>query len=101
MPVQEEDQAYFAMKQVTLKKMEKVSRDEVLEECNVLQSLASKPNNDDFILRFFGWKSSTGSLKILLELGEHDFNYILRSRRLSRAQILTYWYQVRAIFRGD
>ncbi|PWN31962.1 uncharacterized protein FA14DRAFT_126844, partial [Meira miltonrushii] len=63
--VAEQDQAYFAMKQVTLKKMEQVSREEVLEECNLLQTLASKRNNEDFILRFFGWKSSTGSLKIL------------------------------------
>lgn len=92
--VPESDQAYFAMKQVTLKKMEQVSREEVLEECNLLQSLASKPNNEDFILRFFGWKSSTGSLKILLELGEHDFNQILRAQRLSRTQIVTYWYQM-------
>lgn len=82
------------MKQVTLKKMEKVSRDEVLEECNMLQSLASKRNNEDFILRFFGWKSSTGSLKILMELGEHDFSHILRSQRLTRDQIATNWYQM-------
>lgn len=92
--VAEGDQAYFAMKQVTLKKMEQVSREEVLEECNLLQTLASKRNNEDFILRFFGWKSSTGSLKILLELGEHDFNQILRAQCLSHAQIVRYWYQM-------
>lgn len=92
--VPESEQAFFAMKQVTLKKMEKISREEVLEECNLLQSLAGKRNNEDFILRFFGWKSSTGSLKILLELGEHDFNYILREKRLSREQIMQYWHQV-------
>jgi serine/threonine protein kinase len=92
--VPESEQAYFAMKQVTLKKMEKISREEVLEECNLLQSLAGKLNNEDFILRFFGWKSSTGSLKILLELGEHDFNHILREARLSRQQIVQYWHQM-------
>lgn len=92
--VPESEQAYFAMKQVTLKKMEKISREEVLEECNLLQSLAGKKNNEDFILRFFGWKSSTGSLKILLELGEHDFNHILREGRLSRQQIMQYWHQM-------
>ena len=92
--VPESEQAYFAMKQVTLKKMEKISREEVLEECNLLQSLAGKRNNEDYILRFFGWKSSTGSLKILLELGEHDFNHILREGRLSRQQIEQYWHQM-------
>lgn len=93
--VPEQEQAYFAMKQVTLKKMEKISREEVLEECNLLLSLAGKRNNEDYILRFFGWKSSTGSLKILLELGEHDFNHILRDGRLSRHDIRQYWQQVR------
>jgi serine/threonine protein kinase len=92
--VPEHEQAYFAMKQVTLKKMEQVSREEVLEECNLLQMLASKQNNENYILRFFGWKSSTGSLKILLELGEHDFNQILRARRLTHQQIVTYWHQM-------
>ncbi|UZJ55868.1 hypothetical protein CBS101457_005188 [Exobasidium rhododendri] len=92
--VPESEQAYFAMKQVTLKKMEKISREEVLEECNLLQSLAEKRNNEDFILRFFGWKSSTGSLKILLELGEYDFNHILREGRLSKEQIMQYWHQM-------
>ncbi|CAO1631301.1 unnamed protein product [Parajaminaea phylloscopi] len=94
-PVPEELQAYFAMKQVSLKRLEQSSRDELLQEAQLLESLAVAEDSDRYVLRYFGHKHSGDTLKILMELGEMDFNTLLRTKHpLPRAALSEYWRQM-------
>lgn len=94
-PVPEELQAYFAMKQVSLKRLEQSSRDELLQEAELLENLAVVEGSDKYVLRYFGHKHSGDTLKILMELGEMDFNTLLRTQHpLPRAALSEYWRQM-------
>ncbi|KDN45473.1 kinase-like protein, partial [Tilletiaria anomala UBC 951] len=74
----EEQQAYFAMKQVNLKKIDPGSREGVLKEADYLEALARLPGYDEHILRYFAHKANESHLKILIELGDCDFSDVLR-----------------------
>ncbi|KAK0558504.1 Serine/threonine kinase mps1 [Tilletia horrida] len=78
-PVPESQQGWFALKQVSLRKLEMQSREEVIKEAALLESLAMKEGNEQFLLRYFGHKVTSGNLKILVELGDCDFNTLLRN----------------------
>ncbi|KAL9938228.1 hypothetical protein V8E36_002851 [Tilletia maclaganii] len=78
-PVPEHQQGWFALKQVSLRKLEIQSREEVIKEAALLESLAMKEGNEQFLLRYFGHKVTAGNLKILVELGDCDFNTLLRN----------------------
>ncbi|WFD30517.1 dual-specificity kinase [Malassezia sp. CBS 17886] len=93
--MEEEKQGFFAMKQVSLKRLEQQSRDELVQEAQLLEQLALKPGNERYILRYFGHRLSKDTLKILLELGDMDFSHVLKTQApLSRAQIVDYWRQM-------
>lgn len=89
-----EEQGFFALKVVTLKKLEEQSRAEVKQEAELLALLATKPDNDRYILRYFGSKCSSNSLKILLELGDEDFSRILCDKYLTQDEIRKYFRQM-------
>ncbi|KAK0557158.1 Serine/threonine kinase mps1 [Tilletia horrida] len=78
-PVPEHQQGWFALKQVSLRKLEMQSREEVIKEAALVESLAMKEGNEQFLLRYFGHKVTAGNLKILVELGDCDFNTLLRN----------------------
>ena len=63
--IPEEHQAFYAMKQVNLKKLEPQSREEVLQEAEYLASLATEPGYDKYMLRYFAHKSNDSHLKIV------------------------------------
>lgn len=93
--VPSELQAHFAMKQVSLKKLEQSSRDELLQEAELLENLAVAEDSDKYVLRYFGHKHSGDTLKILMELGEMDFNTLLRTQHpLPRSALSSYWKQM-------
>ncbi|WFD19686.1 dual-specificity kinase [Malassezia caprae] len=94
-PVSERAQGYYAMKQVSLRRLEPESRDEVVQEAQLLEQLAQKPGHEAYILRYFGHRLNRDTLKILLELGDMDFGHMLKAQApLTRAQIDTYWEQM-------
>ncbi|PKI85042.1 Mps1p [Malassezia vespertilionis] len=93
--VSETNQAYFAMKQVSLKRLEPESREELVQEAQLMEQLASRPGNERYILRYFGHRLNRDSLKILLELGEMDFSHLLKSQGpLTHTQICDYWREM-------
>ncbi len=67
--VPEEQQAYYAMKQVNLKKLEPQSREEVLKEAEHLEALARRPGYDKYMLRYFAHKANDSHLKIVSSIG--------------------------------
>ena len=102
-PVSERAQGYYAMKQVSLRRLEPESRDEVVQEAQLLEQLAQKPGHEAYILRYFGHRLNRDTLKIvrrvthtqLLELGDMDFGHLLKAHApLPRAQIDAYWEQM-------
>ncbi|KOS14494.1 serine threonine-protein kinase mph1 [Malassezia pachydermatis] len=94
-PVDDEHQGYFAMKQVSLRRLEPESRDELVQEAQLLEQLAQVPGNEKYILRYFGHRLNRDTLKILLELGDMDFSHLLKVKApLSFSDIRTYWRQM-------
>ncbi|WFD26590.1 dual-specificity kinase [Malassezia nana] len=94
-PVSERVQGYFAMKQVSLRRLEPASRDEVVQEAQLLEQLAQEPGHEAFILRYFGHRLNRDTLKMLLELGDMDFGHLLKTEApLDRARIDLYWEQM-------
>ncbi|WFC96575.1 dual-specificity kinase [Malassezia brasiliensis] len=93
--VEESRQGYFAMKQVSLRRLEPESRDELIQEAQLLEQLAQQPGHEHYILRYFGHRLNKDTLKILLELGEMDFSSVLKAHGpLTHTQICTYWRQM-------
>ena len=102
--VDESRQGYFAMKQVSLRRLEPESRDELIQEAQLLEQLAQQPGHERYILRYFGHRLNKDTLKIvrgeraltqLLELGEMDFSSVLKAHGpLTHAQICVYWRQM-------
>lgn len=64
-PVSERAQGYYAMKQVSLRRLEPESRDEVVQEAQLLEQLAQKPGHEAYILRYFGHRLNRDTLKIV------------------------------------
>ena len=64
-PVDDEHQGYFAMKQVSLRRLEPESRDELVQEAQLLEQLAQVPGNEKYILRYFGHRLNRDTLKIV------------------------------------
>lgn len=93
-PVPDENQAYFAMKQVNLKKLEPQSKAELIQEAELLDQLSQKEGNDRYILRYFGCRIGKDSMKILLEVGERDFSNVLRKEPLNRDDIKKFFIQM-------
>lgn len=83
----EHQQAFFAMKQVNLKKLEPQSREDVLKEAEHLEALSRRPDYDKYMLRYFAHRANDSHLKILIELGDCDFSDILRRQQLDRWEI--------------
>ena len=94
--VPEERQAFFALKQVSLKEVEsEQNRQELISEANTLRTLDSLPGSEKYLLRYFGHRVSSDKLKILLELGDGDFNGILATQApLSTERIAHYWREM-------
>lgn len=63
--VDERQQGYFAMKQVSLRRLEPESRDELVQEAQLLEQLAQKPRHEQYILRYFGHRLNRDTLKIV------------------------------------
>ena len=61
-------QGYFAMKQVSLRRLEPESRDELVQEAQLLEQLAQKPGHEQYILRYFGHRLNRDTLKIVRTL---------------------------------
>ena len=94
-PMDEAHRGYFAMKQVSLRRLEQQSRDELVQEAQLLDQLAMKPGNERYILRYFGHRLSRDTLKICLELGDMDFSQLLKQHApLPRERICEYWRQM-------
>ena len=74
--VDEAQQGHYAMKQVSLKRLEEQSRQELIQEAELLEQLAHKPGNGRYILRYFGHRLNRDTLKIILELGDTDFSHV-------------------------
>lgn len=87
-------QGRFAMKQVSLRRLEAQSRDELVQEAELLEQLAHKPGNERYILRYYGYRVNRDTLKIMLELGERDFSSVLKTQTLSHDEMCTYWRQM-------
>ena len=66
--VDERQQGYFAMKQVSLRRLEPESRDELVQEAQLLEQLAQKPGHEQYILRYFGHRLNRDTLKIVRTL---------------------------------
>lgn len=64
-PVNERAQGYYAMKQVSLRRLEPESREEVVQEAQLLEQLAQKPGHEAYILRYFGHRLNRDTLKIV------------------------------------
>ncbi|KAN0063737.1 Serine/threonine kinase mps1 [Thecaphora frezii] len=94
--VPEHRQAFFALKQVSLKEVEsEQNRQELISEANTLRTLANLEGSEKYLLRYFGHRVSNDKLKILLELGDGDFNGILSTQApLSRELIAHYWREM-------
>ncbi|EPQ27099.1 uncharacterized protein PFL1_05383 [Pseudozyma flocculosa PF-1] len=94
--VPEDRQAFFALKQVSLKEVEsEQNRQELISEANTLRTLANLEGSEKYLLRYFGHRVSNDKLKILLELGDGDFNGILATQApLSRDLIAHYWREM-------
>ncbi|WFD00494.1 dual-specificity kinase [Malassezia yamatoensis] len=78
--IPESRQGYFAMKQVSLRRLEPESREELVQEAQLLEQLAQQPGHEQYILRYFGHRLNRDTLKILLELGELDFSSVLKTK---------------------
>ncbi|SPO29189.1 related to Serine/threonine-protein kinase mph1 [Ustilago trichophora] len=83
-PVPEEQQAFFALKQVDLKQIEsEQDKLDLIAEANLLRTLSDLEGSEMYLLRYFGHHVSVGNnsspdkLRILIELGESDFGTIL------------------------
>ena len=93
--IDESRQGSFAMKQVSLRRLEAQSRDELVQEAELLEQLACKPGNERYILRYFGYRVNRDTLKIMLELGDMDFGHVLKTQQqLSHDEICGYWRQM-------
>jgi hypothetical protein len=55
----------FAMKHISLKRLEPHCRTELLKEVETLQALAQEEGNERHILKYFGHKLSGSALKIV------------------------------------
>ncbi|PWN42558.1 hypothetical protein IE81DRAFT_323315 [Ceraceosorus guamensis] len=93
-PAAEDETALFAMKHISLKRLEPQSRVDLLREVETLQALAEKPGYEQYILRYFGHKSSSSALKILIEVGDRDFSTVLKQGPLPPTEIARYWVQM-------
>ncbi|PWN52250.1 kinase-like protein [Violaceomyces palustris] len=94
--VPEDRQAFFAMKQVSLKDVEsQQNKEELIQEAMLLEQLARREGNEKYILRYFGHKVSNDKLKIMLELGDMDFNGVLSAHQpLPWEKIAEYFKQM-------
>lgn len=63
--VDESRQGYFAMKQVSLRRLEPESRDELIQEAQLLEQLAQQPGHEQYVLRYFGHRLNKDTLKIV------------------------------------
>lgn len=64
-PVDERRQGYFAMKQVSLRRLEPESRDELVQEAQLLEHLAQQPGHEHYVLRYFSHRVNRDTLKIV------------------------------------
>ena len=64
-PVEENRQGFFAMKQVSLRRLEPESRDELVQEAKLLEQLSQMPDHEQYVLRYFGHRLNRDTLKIV------------------------------------
>lgn len=64
-PVEETRQGFFAMKQVSLRRLEPESRDELVQEAKLLEQLSQMPDHEQYVLRYFGHRLNRDTLKIV------------------------------------
>ncbi|KAJ1596359.1 hypothetical protein NDA14_005487 [Ustilago hordei] len=101
-PCAEEQQAFFAMKQVDLKQIEsEQDKLDLIAEANLLRTLSDLPGSDMYLLRYFGHhvtidkSNSPDKLRILIELGEGDFGTLLAQQApLAREAIAHYFREM-------
>ncbi|SNX87439.1 related to Serine/threonine-protein kinase mph1 [Melanopsichium pennsylvanicum] len=101
-PVPEEQQAFFALKQVDLKQIEsEQDKLDLIAEANLLRTLSDLKGSEMYLLRYFGHhvtvdKNGTpDKLRILIELGESDFGTVLAQQApLPREAIAHYFREM-------
>lgn len=101
-PCPEEQQAFFAMKQVDLKQIEsEQDKLDLIAEANLLRTLSDLEGSEMYLLRYFGHhvtidKSNVpDKLRILIELGEGDFGTLLAQKApLPREDIAHYFREM-------
>ncbi|KAJ1026283.1 hypothetical protein NDA16_002370 [Ustilago loliicola] len=101
-PCPEEQQAFFAMKQVDLKQIEsEQDKLDLIAEANLLRTLSDLEGSEMYLLRYFGHhvtidKSNVpDKLRILIELGEGDFGTLLAQQApLPRKDIAHYFREM-------
>ncbi|KAJ9476036.1 Serine/threonine-protein kinase MPS1 [Pseudozyma hubeiensis] len=102
MAVPEEQQAFFALKQVDLKQIEsEQDKLDLIAEANLLRTLSDLQGSEMYLLRYFGHhvtvdKNGTpDKLRILIELGEGDFGTLLAQQApLPREAIAHYFREM-------
>ncbi|SJX65790.1 related to Serine/threonine-protein kinase mph1 [Sporisorium reilianum f. sp. reilianum] len=102
MAVPEEQQAFFALKQVDLKQIEsEQDKLDLIAEANLLRTLSDLEGSEMYLLRYFGHhvtvdkNSNPDKLRILIELGEGDFGTLLAEKApLPREAIAHYFREM-------
>ncbi|ETS64345.1 hypothetical protein PaG_01192 [Moesziomyces aphidis] len=100
--VPEEQQAFFALKQVDLKQIEsEQDKLDLIAEANLQRTLSDLEGSEMYLLRYFGHhvtvdkNGSPDKLRILIELGEHDFGTVLAQQApLPREAIAHYFREM-------
>lgn len=98
--VPEEQQAFFALKQVDLKQIEsEQDKLDLIAEANLLRTLSDLEGSEMYLLRYFGHhvtmdKSGTpDKLRILIELGEGDFGSVLAQQAPLRREAIAHYFR--------
>uniref|UniRef100_V5EVC3 RIO1 Protein kinase n=2 Tax=Kalmanozyma brasiliensis (strain GHG001) TaxID=1365824 RepID=V5EVC3_KALBG len=102
MAVPEEQQAFFALKQVDLRQIEsEQDKLDLIAEANLLRTLSDLDGSDMYLLRYFGHHVNVGKdgnpdkLRILIELGEGDFGTLLAQQApLPREAVAHYFREM-------
>ena len=102
MAVPEEQQAFFALKQVDLKQIEsEQDKLDLIAEANLLRTLSDLQGSEMYLLRYFGHHVTVDKngvpdkLRILIELGEGDFGTLLAQQApLPREAIAHYFREM-------
>jgi serine/threonine protein kinase len=98
--VPEEQQAFFALKQVDLKQIDsEQDKMDLIAEANLLRTLSNLEGSEAYLLRYFGHHVSgdkdgvPDKFRILIELGENDFGTILSEQAPLPKELVAHYFR--------